>query len=100
MPICSLIIDVISELLQDSDSWAVKEPVVRLIKVVFGHWESRLEEEFSKLDWDRIFGNVIRLLRSAVFHSPSGESAEISAEETKTVLKELILESMPGESET
>ncbi|KAK6629673.1 hypothetical protein RUM43_003491 [Polyplax serrata] len=95
LPIYSLIVDIVSELLQDSDCWVVKEPVVRLIKVVSGHWEKSLEDELSKFDWDRIVGNLIRLMRVAIFQSAQGENFEFETDQTKTVLKEAILELMP-----
>lgn len=76
----------------------VKEPVVRLIKVVSGHWEKSLEDELSKFDWDRIIGNLIRLMRVAIFQSAQGENFEFETNQTKTVLKEAILELMPGKN--
>lgn len=96
LPVYSLILDILCELLQDSDSWAVKEPVVYLIKVLSGHWEDRVKDELKKLDWDQILGNVIRLIRLVVFQSSTSEFADLKQEETKKILHDAMLNIMPN----
>lgn len=85
-----------TELLQDSDSWIIKEPVIQLLKVVTGHWEGKLQTQLSQLDWDRIFGNCVRLLRAAVFQQSSNDSLDLSEKETKAILTSVIFDLVPG----
>ena len=95
MPILSLLIDILTELLYDSDSWIVKDPVVRLLKVISGHWEREIEKELVQLDWDKILGNLIRLFRLSVFQCSSKETIQVDLNDSKRILEYEIRKFLP-----